>query len=216
MECGSCYLTDCYCCKYINFQTRYQMASDFAPYVSASGVGHPPLYIFTKVFDPNVLKLFGTRKRLFKSQIYIGESSTQEISTCVRGVPCERLRCTKWAHNMNRRFGADHPFFVETFENIYAVAISSYLQKCFESEKHDPTLESDDEIGDGSAFTLDTEAVTGDGSLFTIDTEQPLFMRTLGHEDGLAEQVYQIRVKLLSVRHDNKTGWLHVEKIREL
>ena len=192
------------------------MASDFAPYVSASGVGHPPLHVFTKVFDPTSLKLFGARKRLFKAQIYIGASPTQEISTCVRGVPCNKLYYTKWAKNMNRRFGTHHPQFVETFENIYAVGISSYLQQCFKSEQRDLTLDSEDVTIDGSLFTLDTEAVTGEGSLFTLDTEHPLFMCTLGHDDGQVQSVHEIRVKLWSVRDDNKTGWVHVEKIREL
>lgn len=191
------------------------MADDFAPYVSVTGVGHPPLHVFTKVFELETLKFFGARKRLFKAQIYISASPTQEISTCVRGVPCNKLYFTKWAQNMKRRFGTEYPHFVETFENIYAVGISSYLEECFKSEKRDLTLEPEDVTGQGSLFTLDTEAVTGDGSLFALDTEHQLFMRTLGHEDGQAEQVYQIRVKLLAVREDNKTGWLHVEKIRE-
>lgn len=174
------------------------MAHEFVPFVSASGVGHPRLSLFGSATQ----NLFGARKRAFKAQVYISQSPITNLSSCVRALPCSVLQRTKWAHGLQGRFGGTDAQFFENFDNTYAVAISSDLEKSFKQEKIEPTL--------------DFEAVTGDGSLCIFDSHQPLFMHTNHSEHGDAPSVYEIRAFLLSARNDNKTGWLQIETIREL
>jgi hypothetical protein len=174
------------------------MAHEFVPFVSASGVGHPRLSLFGSATQT----LFGARKRAFKAQVYICQSPNADLSSCVRALPCSVLQPTRWAHGLQRRFGGTDARFFENFDNTYAVAISSELERGFKREKFEPTL--------------DFEAITGDGSLCIFDTNQPLFMYTNHADDGDAPSVYHIQAFLLSVRKDNKTGWLQIETIREL
>jgi hypothetical protein len=174
------------------------MAHEFVPFVSASGAGHPRLSLFGSATQ----NLFGARKRAFKSQVYISQSPMTNPSACVRALPCSVLQPTKWAKGLQRRFGDTDARFFENFDKTYAVAISSDLEKSFKQEKFEPTL--------------DVEDVTGDGSLCTFDTNQTLFMYTQDSENDDTRSVYEIRAFLLSVRKDNKTGWLQIETIREL
>ena len=174
------------------------MAHEFVPFVSASGVGHPRLSLFGSATQT----LFGARKRAFKAQVYISQSPMTNPSSCARALPCSVLQPTKWAQGLQRRFGDTDARFFENFDNTYAVAISSDLEKSFKREKFEPTL--------------DFDALTGDGSLCIFDTNQPLFMYTRHSEDDDTPSVYEIRAFLLSVRKDNKTGWLQIETIREL